>query len=69
VSNMNHCRFQNTLTDLKQCNSDFDNMELSDEERDARIKLFKLCKKIAESYDEFIANDEREIKEEGKENV
>lgn len=47
--NMPHCRFENTLRDLKDCvrnmnNIDDDNMD----EKEAKEELIKLCKEIAE---------------------
>ena len=48
---MNYCRFQNTLKDLKQCNEDFDSPDLSVDEKEARKKLYTLCKRIVECFD------------------
>ncbi len=51
MSNMSYCRFQNTLSDLRDC---YDNMndtdDLSLEEIKAYNRLVKLCKEIAEDY-------------------
>jgi hypothetical protein len=55
MSNMSYCRFQNTLSDLRDCQSflseflDIDSAEkeLSSEEFKAMKKLITLCKQIA----------------------
>lgn len=46
---MSYCRFQNTLTDLIDCQENMDE-ELSDEEKDSRDEMIKICKEIAENY-------------------
>ncbi len=55
MSNMQYCRFENTLPDLKDCLEALDDIEgnlaeLSKEEAQAADKLIKLCKRIAEQY-------------------
>ena len=62
MGNMNYCKFENTLQDLRDCMDsmnakDFDAEEtdedvwmLSESETEARKKLIKLCKEIAEDY-------------------
>lgn len=50
MGNMNYCRFQNTLIDLRECEQDFDD-ELSEDEYMARYKLLKLCNSIVDSFD------------------
>lgn len=50
MGHMGHCRFQNTLEDLRDC---FENMEadnISDQEKSARRELLKLCDRIAVDY-------------------
>ena len=54
MANMSYCRFQNTLNDLKDCyNSDdmWDDSELSEEEKKARIRLIQLCYTIGTELD------------------
>ncbi len=53
MSNMAHCRFQNTLADLRDC---YDNMEdeLSPEETKAQNALMLLCARIASDYESEI---------------
>lgn len=53
--NMSYCRFENTLTALRECDDALAEScdpfsELSDEEKRAAKKLFKLCREIAENY-------------------
>jgi hypothetical protein len=43
---MAHCRFQNTLLDLRDCYEHMDDDDLSDEEKDARQELLELCDRI-----------------------
>jgi hypothetical protein len=42
MSNMSYCRFQNTLSDLREC---YDNLHdvLGDDEARARQKLLRVC--------------------------
>jgi hypothetical protein len=54
MSNMSYCRFQNTLPDLQDCYNAMGEKEpdeLSYDERLARWKLIKLCKRIADDYE------------------
>lgn len=54
MANMSYCRFQNTLSDLEDCEESegmFDPSELSEEEKRARRKLISLCKTIASELD------------------
>lgn len=51
MANMSYCRFTNTVADLRDC---YDNMEdpdgLSKPEAEARRRLIKLAKRIADDY-------------------
>ncbi|MFA5299846.1 MAG: hypothetical protein WC389_16805 [Lutibacter sp.] len=49
---MSYCRFRNTYKDLLDCYDCIDDEELSKDEQEARIRLIKLCKKIAGENDE-----------------
>jgi len=61
MGNMSYCRFENTLSDLRDCadhmddkddfdeDSDNDNM-LSESETEAKRKLIELCSQIASDY-------------------
>lgn len=57
---MSYCRFENTLSDLRDCAENIWDTDLSDEERRARKSLIILCRKLAEI-------DEDEIREEDDE--
>ena len=53
MSNMSHCRFQNTLEDLRDCYAamgaiDNPDEELSHEEAIALQRLVRLCRMVAE---------------------
>lgn len=59
MSNMSYCRFTNTLRDLRDCRDALDEMrnpekDLSPEEYDAAKQLLRVCRVLAEDYeDEF----------------
>ncbi len=52
LANMGHCRFQNTLRDLRDCYealADMDSLDnISPDEKDAALLLFRLCVKMAD---------------------
>ena len=48
--NMSYCRFHNTLIDLKDCYYNMEDEDLSEEEKEAKEKLIKLCCDIAQDY-------------------
>lgn len=53
MSNMNYCRFQNTLNDLRDCEEalSFENMaDWSQDEQKAAQRLIKLCARIKDEY-------------------
>lgn len=50
MSNMSHCRFQNTLADLRDCRDAWHEPIDTDEEIKARQQLLKLCQKIVRNY-------------------
>ena len=52
MSNMSYCRFENTLSDLQDCYDYVDDGELNEDERKARLRIIKLCVKIADKYSE-----------------
>lgn len=59
MANMSYCRFQNTLTDLYDCQEaleDFinndENVISSDEERRKAKDLIEVCREIAYAFDE-----------------
>jgi hypothetical protein len=51
MPNMEHCRFTNTLADLKDCQDHLDDDNLSEEEKKCRKKLLALVRQIAWDYD------------------
>lgn len=50
MTNMSYCRFQNTLSDLLDCQDALDENELSAEEASSRKALISTCVEIAESH-------------------
>jgi len=61
MANMAHCRFQNTLAALRDCEEHLDDPEedeaadregLSESEADARRSLIALCQRIAKNHEE-----------------
>ena len=56
MGNMSYCRFQNTLTDLRECEESITE-ELSTEEHKARTKLVKVCRQIVDAYDSGMIPD------------
>jgi len=56
MANMSYCRFQNTLSDLRDCYAHlYDGLDdsdkedkLSDSESSARKRLIELCRRIAD---------------------
>lgn len=60
MSNMSYCRFQNTLSDLRDCREHLDDSieKMSDDEREARRILIRVCEYIALSYGESNKNHE-----------
>ena len=51
MANMSYCRFRNTLTDLRDCEDNWDEADGNKDEEEARDKLLKLCKEIVEGFD------------------
>ena len=47
---MSYCRFQNTLQDLRDCQENMDDSDLSPEEKRARKALIDVCWRIAQDY-------------------
>jgi len=51
MGNMNYCKFENTLHDLRECWERFDDCD-SESEKKARERLVELCKEIAEDAED-----------------
>jgi len=47
MANMSYCRFQNTEGDLEDCYDNWDS-PTSEEELDARARLYEMCETIVE---------------------
>ena len=48
---MSYCRFQNTLSDLQDCEENMDETDdLSEDEQSARKQLISLCSNIHNNY-------------------
>ena len=65
MANMSYCRFENTLHDLKDCYDALQNItpedisEMNSYERNAALRLIKLCGEInslVEDYPELISH-------------
>lgn len=50
MANMSHCRFHNTVGDLRDCYEHMDDKDVSDEEYRERQRLIRLCVQIADDY-------------------
>jgi len=59
--NMSYCRFQNTLSDLKDCYDNLPDGDLSRDEANAFAELILLVKDIAERYEDI--DDYHELKD------
>lgn len=53
MSNMSYCRFQNTLTDLRDCQEHINDEDLSKEELITRNYLVECCQEIVDEADEI----------------
>ena len=51
MSNMSYCRFQNTLSDLRDCQDHIFDDDLSEEEERARRWLIETCKGIVAEFE------------------
>ena len=51
MSNMSYCRFQNTLSDLRDCEEALDeDAKLSESEEHAKQELLRLCERLVQDY-------------------
>lgn len=51
MGNMGYCRFVNTHENLLDCQSHMDDDDISEPEKEERLKLIKLCRDIAQDYE------------------
>lgn len=74
MSNMSYCRFQNTLTDLRECESvledayNFSDIDLSQDEMRALKRLIPVCQSIVD-HAERLENAEDFEEEEEDESI
>ena len=57
LGNMAHCRFINTVDDLRTCQEALDDNEfdsLSDSEKQAAIRLVEICGQILDEHENII---------------
>jgi hypothetical protein len=57
MANMSYCRFQNTESDLRDCQRALDENGLdglSDEERDAAEHIIRMCREINDDYGDLV---------------
>ena len=57
MGNMSYCRFRNTLSDLRDCYDNMDEIPDDPEEARARKGLIRLCMNIAGDYCEILDDD------------
>jgi len=53
MANMSYCRFENTLRDLQDCKEAMSNeLDLSKSEQRSFVRMVKMCRDIAEMYED-----------------
>lgn len=57
MSNMSYCRFQNTLEDLRDCEEHINDIDISEEELQARNRLVEMCEDIVKEADKISKAD------------
>lgn len=60
MANMSYCRFENTLSDLRDCFENMEDEDLSVYEAPARISLIQLCMDIARDY-EYVVEEHYDL--------
>lgn len=58
MANMSYCRFENTLSDLRDCAEHWEDEDLSKSEQKARKQLLELCQDILDEYYEEVEENE-----------
>ncbi len=56
MANMSYCRFQNTVSDLRDCEDNMDDSGLSYDEAHARRRLIERCIRIARDWSNELEN-------------
>lgn len=51
MANMAYCRFDNTARDLRECEGSLFDDYLSEDEKRARLRLVKTCKRIVSDWE------------------
>ena len=60
MSNMSYCRFQNTNSDLSDCEEALnDGDKLSSDEEDAAVRLIQKCTRIAEQFEDCFGEKDK----------
>ena len=54
MANMDYCRFENTLPDLRDCYDHLDEVDLSETEQKDRRRIIKICCEIAQDYSDEV---------------
>jgi len=57
MANMSYCRFENTLSDLRDCYDNMDRDDLSQSEFYMRRHMIELCKSIVDEYEDILDQD------------
>jgi len=57
MANMSYSRFENTSVDLRDCYEAMDDGDLTEGEKKARMRLIKLCVRIAEEFGDELEQD------------
>jgi hypothetical protein len=57
MANMSYCRFENTLSDLRDCYDNMDRDDLSQSEFYMRRHMIELCISIADEYRDLLDQD------------
>jgi hypothetical protein len=57
MANMSYCRFENTASDLLDCEEHLMDAELSQSEQDARNDLIETCQRILDEWAKYIDSD------------
>ena len=50
MANMSYCKYENTLSDLRDCYETMDDEPGNETEKKCKAKLIELCREIAENY-------------------
>lgn len=53
MGNMSYCRFENTLSDLRDCKEAMNNgLDLSEREQKNFVRMVKMCRDISAMYED-----------------